>query len=124
MFSLDNRARGGLVTGYIRPIPKYLSVFMFARSVLKTSAVISSPWFDPVHVEIIKRWCNTVMVFFILASDLRDFKPDESFSLFMLGLSQFGWAEGKSKDWVDQNIKSGEANAVLKSRPKISQLEI
>ena len=49
------------------------------------------------------------MVFFILASDLRDFKPDESFSLFMLGLSQFGWAEGKSKNWEDQNIKSGDA---------------
>ena len=51
---------------------------------------------------------------------MRDFKPEEGFSLFMLRSSHVGWAEGKSKNWEDQNMKSGKADPILKSRNKTS----
>ena len=38
------------------------------------------------------------MVFFMMVTALRDFKPEAGFSLFMLRYSQFGCAKYESKN--------------------------
>ena len=51
---------------------------------------------------------NIIGIFHAGSDQMREFKPQEGFPHFILRSSEFKRTEGKSKNWKDCNMKSGE----------------